>query len=126
MIVKPSGITPALTEACEKYEFVKLESDTMGAKRTSDDLANPGEMDASVQRFVIQQPSDRCQNSSDSGERSRASALRLINLRLLAAQKVGDHLLEQLAVNTLPANRIFHPRMQRTRRLRILFARFCS
>ena len=25
----PSWITPALTEACEKYEFVKMESDTM-------------------------------------------------------------------------------------------------
>ena len=37
----PSGITPALTEACEKYEFVKLESDTMGAKRSIRRLAYP-------------------------------------------------------------------------------------
>ena len=33
----PSGITPALTEASKSVEVVKLESDTMVAKRTSDD-----------------------------------------------------------------------------------------
>ena len=31
------GITPALTEASKSVQFVKMESDTMVAKRTSDD-----------------------------------------------------------------------------------------
>ena len=47
------GITPALTEASKRIEFVKLESDTMGGT-TIRRLAYPDALDASVQRFVIQ------------------------------------------------------------------------
>ena len=37
MLPKSGWITPALTEASERFEFVKTESDTMVAERTSDD-----------------------------------------------------------------------------------------
>ena len=36
----PGGITPALTEACERFEFVKLEEDTI-VRQHIRRLANP-------------------------------------------------------------------------------------
>ena len=47
-------ITPALTERTKSIEVVKMESDTMGAKRASDDEPTLTPDYASVQRFVIQ------------------------------------------------------------------------
>ena len=50
----PGGITPALTEASKSAEVVKIVVGYNGRSRPSDNLANPNDMDASVQRFVIQ------------------------------------------------------------------------
>ena len=54
VVVQESDITPALTEACENVQLVKIVVGYNGRLRPSDNLANPGEMNASVQRFVIQ------------------------------------------------------------------------
>ena len=37
LVKTPVWITPALTEASKSVQFVKMESDAMVAKRTSDD-----------------------------------------------------------------------------------------
>ena len=51
-MIKPDNAR--VNRADEKCKLVKTESDTMGAKRTSDDKPNAKVENASVQRFVIQ------------------------------------------------------------------------